>query len=66
MAVATLIPAAAADLSDFDLELDFAVSAELDASLQPMAGFTKITCASKSQTSTMTTCVDELGPVCCA
>ncbi|AZM93853.1 MULTISPECIES: hypothetical protein [unclassified Streptomyces] len=66
MAVATLMPATAADLSDFDLELDLAVSAELDASLQPMAGFTKITCGSKSATSTIISCVDELGPTCCA
>lgn len=54
------------DLSEFELDLQIAVTGASALPLGPEAGFTKLTCASSSQTSTIVSCVDELGPICCA
>ncbi|MFJ9361445.1 hypothetical protein ACWEQ3_03335 [Streptomyces mirabilis] len=67
MSMTTLLhPQPELDLSEFDLELQIAVSSDSNSPLEPVAGFTKVTCGTKSQTSTIVSCVDELGPTCCA
>ncbi|WP_030931945.1 hypothetical protein [Streptomyces sp. NRRL B-24720] len=65
MTASTLLPVREEiDLSEFELELQIAVTGDPSMPLTPEAGFTKVTCASQNQTSTIITCLEE-GPICC-
>ncbi|SEC21199.1 hypothetical protein SAMN05216483_1274 [Streptomyces sp. 2131.1] len=66
MTASTLLPAQSeAELSDFDLELQIAVAD--DAPLTPVAGFTRLTCATSTYSTGILGCVTpDMGPTCCA
>ncbi|MFF9869711.1 MULTISPECIES: hypothetical protein [unclassified Streptomyces] len=59
--------AATADLSDFDLEIQLAVTGDLNGPLAPEAGFTNVTCPEGPVLTSGHYAVNQMmGPICCS
>lgn len=66
MTNASLLTRSEVELDEFDLELDVAVTGDPNTPNAPIAGFTKVTCSSYCQTTSIITCVADMGGTCCA
>jgi hypothetical protein len=53
------------DLDEFDLELNVAVTGDPNTPLAPVAAYTRITCDTLCQTTSIVTCATD-GGTCCA